>query len=117
MELLHPTSFAASVASSWNQLEKISEITSKYCGPEKANRFLSACQSLDFSEANSILDDTVKAISGCGSVDYALNAFAEKFPQIKDLGNRVFSAAFESEKVKEIEKSRDQILGYIERSR
>ena len=66
MELLQPTSFASAVASSKEQLKAISNIVSKYCGQAQADGFLKACDALDFTTANTILDDTVKELTGHG---------------------------------------------------
>ena len=115
MELLHPSSFASAVASSKKQLEKISDIILKYCGQSKADRFLNACDSLDFSSANAILDETVERLTGYDSVSIALSVFAEKFPQLSPvLGNRVSNALSEIDKVKVIEEYREQILDIID---
>ena len=42
------------------QLENISSIVFKYLGKTKAENFLKACNELDFTTANTILDDTVR---------------------------------------------------------
>ena len=115
MELLHPTSFASAVASSKESLEKVAKIIRKYCGQAKADSFLEACDKLDFSVANAILDETVKELTGYGSVSIALSAFADRFPQLSpEIGNSVSSALSEADKVKAIEVFRAQIINIIE---
>lgn len=115
MELLQPTSFASAVASSKKQLERISNIVSKYCGQAKAESFLQACDSLDFATANTILDDTIRELTGYDSVSIALSAFTEKFPQLSpELGNKVSDALSEADKVKAIERFRMQIINIID---
>ena len=107
MELLQSTTFASAVASSKDQLKKISNIVSKYCGQAKANTFFKACDTLD---------DTVKELTGYDSVSIAFSVFADKFPQLNpDLGNRVSSALSESDKVKAIESYRERIINIIDR--
>lgn len=114
MELLPPTSFASSVASSKDSINRISLIVAKYLGQAKADGFLSACSALDFSTANAVLDETVKELTGYDSVFWALGAFADKFPQLSpELGGRVSAALSESDKVKAIESYRTQILGIL----
>ena len=104
MELIQPTSFASAVASSKKQLENISSIVSKYLGKTKAENFLKACNELDFTTANTILDDTVRELTGYGSVSMALSIFANKFPQLSpELGNKVSEALSESAKIKVID--------------
>lgn len=116
MELLQSTTFASAVASSKDQLKKISNIVSKYCGQAKANTFFKACDTLDFKTANTILDDTVKELTGYDSVSIAFSVFSDKFPQLNpDLGNRVSSALSESDKVKAIESYRERIINIIDR--
>jgi len=115
MELIHPASFASTVASSKESLKKISIIISRYCGQAKADSFLDACNSLDFSTANSILDETVRELTGYESVSVALSAFTEKFPQLSpELGNKVSSALSEAEKIKAIESYREKIINIID---
>lgn len=115
MELLQPTSFASAVASSKEQLKRISYIVSKYCGQVKADNFLKACDALDFATANTILDDTVKELTGYDSVSIALSAFADKFPQLSpDLGNKVSGALSEADKVKAINLYRSRIINIID---
>ena len=98
MELLQYTSFASAVASSKEQLKRISNIVSKYCGQAKAESFLQACDSLDFATANTILDDTIRELTGYDSVSIALSAFADKFPRLSpELGNRVATALSEAD--------------------
>lgn len=116
MELLHPTSFASAVASSKESLKKIAVIIKKYCGQAKADNFLKACDSLDFSAANTILDETVKELTGYDSVSIALTAFADRFPQLSpELGSKVSSSLSEADKVKAIEGFRTQIINIIGR--
>lgn len=111
MELLQSTSFASAVASSKEQLKRISVIISKYCGQTKADSFLDACNNHDFSTANAILDDTIKELTGYDSVAIAFSAFVDKFPQLSpELGNKVSAALSESDKVKVIEGYRSKIL-------
>lgn len=115
MELLQPTSFASAVASSKKQLERISNIVSKYCGQAKAESFLQACDTLDFATANTILNDTIRELTGYDSVSIALSAFADKFPQLSpELGNKVSSAWSEAEKVKVIDSYRSRIINIID---
>ncbi len=115
MELLQPTSFASAVASSKKQLERISNIVSKYCGQAKAESFLQACDTLDFAAANTILDDTIRELTGYDSVSIALSAFTEKFPQLSpELGNKVSGALSESDKVKAIDSYRSRIINIID---
>lgn len=115
MELLQPTSFASAVASSKEQLKAISNIVSKYCGQAQADGFLKACDALDFTTANTILDDTVKELTGHDSVSIALSAFADKFPQLSpDLGNKVSGALSEADKVKAIDSYRSRIINIID---
>lgn len=115
MELLHPASFASAVTSSKEQLKKISNIVSKYCGQAKAESFLQACDSLDFATANTILDDTIRELTGYDSVSIALSAFADKFPRLSpELGNRVATALSEADKVRAIEGFRAQIINIID---
>lgn len=114
MELLQPTSFASAVASSEEQLKKISNIVSKYCGQAKAERFLQACNTLDFTTANTILDDTVRELTGYDSVSIALIAFVDKFPQLSpELSDKVSTALFESDKIKAIDEYRSRIINII----
>lgn len=116
MELLQSTTFASAVASSKEQLKKISNIVSKYCGQVKANTFLKACDTLDFKTANAILDDTVKELTGYDSVSIAFSIFADKFPELNpDLGNKVSGALSEPDKVKAIESYRARIINIIDR--
>ena len=104
MELIQPTSFASSVASSKKQLKNISDIVSKYLGKTKAENFLKACDELDFITANTILDDTVRKLTGYDSVHMALSIFANKFPQLSpELGNKVSEALSESSKINVID--------------
>lgn len=115
MELLESTSFASAVASSKEQLIKISNIVSRYCGQTKADNFITACDTLDFTTANTILDETVKEISGYDSVSIALSVFADKFPQLSpDLSNKVSSALSESDKVRAIDSYRLKIVNIID---
>lgn len=115
MELLYPTSFASAVASSKESLKRIAIIIAKYCGQAKADNFLNACDNLDFSTANTILDETVKELTGYNSVSIALNAFADKFPMLSpELGNSVSVALLETDKVKAIENYRERILKIID---
>lgn len=115
MELLHPTSFASAVASSKESLRKVANIITKYCGHERAESFLKACEGLDFSAANTILDETVKELTGYDSVSIALSAFTDKFPQLSPaLGDSVSSALSEADKIKAIEGFRVQILNIID---
>ena len=117
MELLQPTSFASAVASSKEQLKRISNIVSKYCGQTKAESFLQACNTLDFATANTILDDTIRELTGYDSVSIALSAFTEKFPQLSPkLGNKVSIALFESDKVKAIDSFRMEIINIMGRA-
>ncbi len=115
MELLPPTSFPSSVASSKEQLNKIASIVAKYCGQAKADEFINACYALDFEVANTILDDTVNVLTGFDSVSIALNAFVEKFPQLSpDLSNKVSVAMSEVDKVKVIDSYRLEIMSIID---
>ncbi|MBP7187890.1 MAG: hypothetical protein KBA55_14275 [Ruminococcus sp.] len=115
MELLQPTSFASAVASSKEQLKRISNIVSKYCGQAKAESFLQACDTLDFTTANTILDDTIRELTGYDSVSIALSAFADKFPQLSpELSNKVSGALSESDKVKAIDSYRSRIINIID---
>ncbi|MCI9435888.1 MAG: hypothetical protein HFH85_01740 [Lachnospiraceae bacterium] len=115
MELLQPTSFASAVASSREQLKNISIIVSKYCGQAKADSFLAACDNLDFTTANIILDNTMKELTGYDPVSIALNAFADKFPQLSpELRNKVSSALSEPEKVKAIDSHRERIINIMD---
>ena len=115
MELLQPTRFASAVANSKEQLINISKIVSKHCGQAKADRFLEACDTLDFTTANAILDDTIKELTGYDSVSIALSAFADKFPQLSpELGNKVSCALSESDKVKAIDSYRSKIVNIID---
>lgn len=115
MELLQPTSFASAVASSKKQLINISKIVSKHCGQAKADRFLEACDTLDFTTANTILDDTVKELTNHDSVSIALSAFADRFPQLSpDLGNKVSGALSEADKVKAINSYKSRIINIID---
>lgn len=116
MELIQPTSFVSAVVSSKEQLKKISAIISKYCGQSKATSFLDACNGYDFLTANSILDDTVKELTGYDSVSIALSVFAEKFPQLSpDFSNKMSNALSEPDKVKVIDGYRSQIIDIIDR--
>lgn len=115
MALLEPTSFMAVVASSKEQLNRISVIISKNLGQTKADDFLIACDNYDFSTANSILNETVKELTGYDSVSIALSAFTEKFPQLSpELGNKVSGALSESDKVKAIDSYRSKIINIID---
>lgn len=115
MELLHPTRFSFVVASSKEQLKKISFIVSKYCGKAQAENFLNACDTFDFTTANNILDDTVKELTGQDSVSLALNAFVDKFPQLSpDLDNKVSDATSEVDKIKAINSYRSKIINIID---
>ncbi len=116
MELLPPVRFAAAVTCSKEALRKISVIVAKYGGQEKADRFMDACDALDYSAANSILDETVKELTGYDKTYTALGAFADRFPQLPELDNAVSAASSEAGKVKAIESYREQILAIIERS-
>lgn len=117
MELLYPPSFASAVASSKESLKKISLIISKYCGQTQADNFLKACDNLDFSTANDILDETVKELTGFDSVSTALSIFADKFPHLSpQLNNKISSALSEQEKVKAIDKYAEQIIGIIDKN-
>ena len=115
MELMPPTSFASAVASSKGSLKNISIVITKYCGQKKAEDFLNACNSLDYITANTILDETVKELTGYDSVSIALSAFADKFPRLSpELGNRVATALSEADKVRAIEGFRAQIINIID---
>ena len=115
MELLQPTSFPSAVASSKEQLIKISKIVSKHCGQAKAESFLKACAAFDFTTANTILDDIVRELTGYDSVSIALSAFVDKFPQLSpDLGNKVSGALSEADKVKAIDSYRSRIINIID---
>lgn len=117
MELLHPASFASSVASSKDCLRKISLIVGKYCGEDDKKEFLSACKNLDSAKANSILDKTVKELTGDSSVSIALSVFADKFPQLNPkMSDEVTSAISEKDKVKAIDNHWKQITDIINRS-
>lgn len=112
--LLEPASFASSVISSEEQLKNISRIVLKYCGQAKADSFLIACESNDYNTANAILDDLVKVLTGYDSVPMALSLFVERFPQLSpELGDKVWKALSEFEKVKVIESYRTEILEII----
>lgn len=115
MALLHPANFASVVASSKDSLKKISHIIAKYCGNDSAENFMNACQKLDFTIANRILEDTIKKISDYNSVLMALNTFADKFPQISSFSNQVSSALSESDKIKIIDSYSKQIINIIDR--
>ena len=111
MELLRPITFAATVRSSRESLDRISLIVGKYLGQEKADMFLAACDALDDVTANNILDDTVKTLTGYDTVSIALNLFAEKFPQLSpEIQNKVRNATSEKNKVLAIESFRDEIM-------
>ena len=115
MELIPSTSFASAVASSKEQFNNISNIVSKYCGQDKAIEFHKACDDLDFTTANTILDDTVKELTGYDSVVIALGAFVEKFPQLSpELEEKVSDSLSESDKVKAIESYRTRIINIID---
>lgn len=113
MQLLNPTSFASIVASSKGQLKNISDIISKYCGSTKAKEFMQAYQDIDFNTANSILDNTVKELTGFDG-PIAFSEFVDKFPQLPELENELSKAHLESEKVKVIDRYREQIMKIIE---
>lgn len=113
MELLQSTNFVSAVAGSKEQLRRISNIVSKYCGQKKAESFLQACDVFDFTTANTILDNTIIELTGYDSVYIALNAFADKFSQLSpELGNKVSAALSESDKVKAINNYRLEIDNY-----
>lgn len=121
MELLQPTSFASAVASSKEQLKVISSIVSKYCGQAQADDFLKACDALDFTTANTILDDTVKKITkeitgyDYDSVSIALSAYVDRLPQLSpDLGNKVSGALSEADKVKAFDSYRSRIINIFD---
>jgi hypothetical protein len=115
MNLLQPTSFASAVASSKEQLKKVSAIISKYCGQAKADDFSEACKNIDFKKANTILDETFTELTGYDSVLIALNEFADKFPQLSpDLGNKVSGALSEVDKVKAINNYGTDIIKIID---
>lgn len=110
MELLQSTSFASAVASSKNNLKNISNIISRNLGKNKAESFLKACNELDFVTANTILDDTVKELTGYNSVNIALSMFADKltksYPYIKNKLSKEFSkVTSESDKVRVLGKN------------
>ena len=115
MELLQPTNFPSIVASSKEQLKKISIIISKYCGQAKSERFIQAYETYDYTTANNILDETLKELTGKDNVFDALRLFADKFPQIPELSDKVSDALSETDKVKAIESYRSEILKIIDR--
>lgn len=118
MELLRATIFISIVESCNKSLKKVSEIIAKYCGRDSAKEFLDACDKLDFTNANRILDDTVKELTGYGSVSIALSVFADKFSQdIPKLSNEVSAAWSEADKVKVIDRYRERIWELIKESR
>lgn len=115
MELLHPASFASSVASAKDSLKRISVIISRYCGEETANEFLIACDNLDSATSNKILDKTVEILTGYSSVPIALSAFADKFPQLNpQLSDDISSVISEMEKVKAIDSYWKEITEIME---
>lgn len=117
MELLHPTSFASAIVSSKNSLKSISYIIAKYCGNNEAENFLDACDRLNFTMANQILDNTIKELTGYDSVFLALSSYADKFPQLApELGNQVSEALFEADKIKAINGYREQIVSIINKN-
>ncbi len=112
--LLPSVIFDAIVACSKDSLQNIAKIISKY-DRAKAESFLAACKHLDFDTANSILDETVKALTGEESVSYALTLFAEKFTELSpELGHKVSKAISVVDKVKIINSHRDRIMPRIE---
>lgn len=114
MALLPSTSFAAAVASSKEQFKIISNIVSKYCGKVKSVSFMNACNDLDFDTANNILDDTVTKLTGENNVYMALSLYAEKFPRLPSLADKLSNALSLQDKVKVIDSYRDDIIGIIE---
>lgn len=115
MELLLPTSFASVVACSKEQLKNISVIVSRYCGEDISNDFLEACSNVDFVKVNSILDQTIKELTGDSSVSMALRNYIEKFPQLSPQIDDDFSNALsEAEKVLAINKYSDDIINILE---
>lgn len=94
-----------------DSLGRISLIVGKHLGQEKADLFLAACEELDDVTANSILDDTVKELTGFDTVSIALSLFAEKFPQLSpEIRDKVRNASSEKNKVLAIESFRDKIM-------
>lgn len=118
MELLRATLFISIVEYCRDSLERISYIIKKYCGEDSDKRFLHACDTLNFTNANRILDDTVKELTGYSSVSIAISAFADKFSQdIPELSNEISAAWSEVDKVKVINRYRKQISKLIKESR
>ena len=115
MGLLHPASFASSVASAGDNLEKIAGLVGKYCGEASARKFQSAYRQLDYNTANRLLEQTVFELSGFDSVPEALNMFSEKFPELPELGRDLSQALTEPEKAKAIARHADRIWSIMGR--
>ncbi|MDD6587928.1 MAG: hypothetical protein PUF29_04810 [Anaerobutyricum hallii] len=113
MDLIQATSFAFDVTRSKKQFKNISNIISKYCGQDESKSFLNACATLDYKTADTILGNTVKELTGYDNASFALRAFADKFPQIPDLGNQVSEALSVEDKVKVINSFRTDINSFM----
>ncbi|MDE7243843.1 MAG: hypothetical protein K2O18_07695, partial [Oscillospiraceae bacterium] len=112
MELLHPASFASSVASAGDNLEKIARLVGKY-NKDGKEEFLNACRQLDYKTANRLLDQTVAKLSGFDSVPVALTMFSEKFPQLPELSKEISKALTEREKAEVLSRHADKICSIM----
>lgn len=116
MELLEPTRFASMCVTSKKEFKEISNIITKYIDASTAEDFLdtSSFNKLDFTTANSILDDLINRITGAKG-QYGIMIFVDKYKSIPGLANEVSEQTFESDKVKIICKYKKQIMEEIDK--
>ena len=91
MELIEDMTFPIMGMAAKEELNQISAIIGSHLGNDKKEEFLMACENLDTRCLNSILDQTVEALTGFSSVHDAMINFIEKFPSLKDKMRDEFS--------------------------
>ncbi len=116
MELINPITFASSVVSAMPVFENLADIVGKYCGEGLKTEFMVACKNIDFEKANTILDKTVKEITGYDNVSDALSLFADKFNGIEGLKGKMSECVSERDKVKAIVSYANKINDIIEKN-
>lgn len=112
MELLQPTAFVSSFASSHKEFQHLDELMNKY-GITSKETFYKKCKDLDFKTANELLDKLfikmafnakiIESNNGEYSVSLLLSIIADDFEKrfkVEGLDDAVSKEHFESGKIK-----------------